>query len=86
MQTMTVCVKRNGLGHPRFGFAVGKRVGNSPVRSLVKRRLRELFRHLRPELKGVDVMVLARPPAADAAVVSLGAELRQSLTRLGVLT
>ena len=38
-------VRANGeVAQPRFGFAVGKRVGNAVVRNRVKRRLRDVVR------------------------------------------
>lgn len=55
----------NGLGHPRMGLAVGKRVGNAVVRNGMKRRLREAFRVVRADLvaEGVslDLVLGVRP-------------------------
>lgn len=74
-----MCVIPNELGHPRFGFAVSRKVGNAVVRNKVKRRLREVFRHARPLVDGVDVMVLARPEAARATLVELDRAFREAL-------
>jgi ribonuclease P protein component len=39
-----VSMRPNGLPHCRLGITVGKRVGSSVVRNLLKRRVREFFR------------------------------------------
>ena len=55
---------------PRFGFAVGKRVGNAVVRNRVKRRLRDVVR--RSGARGqTDVVVIARPQARTASFADL---------------
>jgi ribonuclease P protein component len=66
----------------RIGFAISKRVGDAVRRNLVKRRLRE---HIRRALwkiaPGWDMIIGARPGAAQADSATLGAETRDLLTR-----
>lgn len=69
----------------RAGFAVGKRVGGAVVRNLVKRRLREIVRRAQGSLApGWDVILNARPPAAEATYAELEAETRDLLARAGL--
>lgn len=56
----------NGLPQNRYGFAIGKRVGNAVTRNLVRRRLREIMRAL-PLAAGYDIVVTARTEAATAS-------------------
>jgi ribonuclease P protein component len=68
------------VGHPpRVGFVVSKAVGGSVVRNRTKRRLRALVApRLGSAPAGIDVVVRANPPAADATFD----ELRDSLNPL----
>jgi ribonuclease P protein component len=51
----------NGLDHNRYGFAVGRRVGNAVARNRVKRWMREAIRPRHPEMKqGFDIILIAR--------------------------
>lgn len=77
-----MCRRENDLGHARFGFAVSRRVGNAVVRNRVKRRLRDVFRHLHSDAPSWDIMVLARPAAATASRETLDEEVRAALKRL----
>lgn len=62
----SIRVRRNGLGHVRYGMAVSRRVGGAVVRNRVRRRLRELMRALPPD-GGFDVLVSANPRIVGAS-------------------
>ncbi len=70
----------------RIGFSISKRVGDAVRRNLVKRRLRE---HLRRALwniaPGWDMIITARPGAAQADSETLRAETLDLLTRARLL-
>lgn len=59
---LTVFALPNGLGRPRLGLSVGRRVGGAVRRNAVKRRLREAFRHEKAAFPhGYDLVVSVRP-------------------------
>jgi ribonuclease P protein component len=60
----------------RLGITVSRKVGGAVVRNHVKRRIREWFRAERGSLgRGVDWVVIARPPAASLPRSEAEAEL-----------
>ncbi|WP_138757161.1 ribonuclease P protein component [Modestobacter altitudinis] len=68
---------------PRAGFVVGRTVGNSVCRHRVTRQLRHLLGaqlHRLPPT--ADLVVRARPEAADAGSAVLGRDLDAGLDRL----
>jgi ribonuclease P protein component len=68
---------------PRAGFVVGKAVGNSVVRHRVTRRLRAaVLQELHRLPAGADLVVRARPEAADAPFERLHADLTSGLDRV----
>ena len=72
------------LSGTRFGFSVGKRLGGAVTRNLVKRRLREIVRQMEAR-EGFDVVIIARPAAAEASFQDLESVLRDALSRAGLL-
>jgi ribonuclease P protein component len=58
----------DGADEPRLGLAVPKANGTAVVRNRVKRRLREAWRSLLPEVQtGRDYVLVVRPGLAEAA-------------------
>ena len=67
----------------RLGIIVSKKVGNAVVRNKVKRRLREGFRTLpKSNFPDLDVVVIARHRASNAATEDLIKSLRSGLHRI----
>ena len=66
------------LEHGRVGLTVSKKVGNSPVRSRVKRVLREWYRLHRHELDAPwDLVVIARNGAGELGLHDVEEELSE---------
>lgn len=54
-------------GDVRLGIAVPKKIGNAVTRNRIKRRLREAWRELLPQVPGgADYVLLVRAPLAEA--------------------
>src|SRR3712207_4168877 len=71
------------IGGPRAGFVVGRAVGNSVVRHRVTRRLRAVVRDELHRLPAsADLVVRARPEAAEASSDVLRRDLGAGLDRL----
>ena len=72
-----VLIAAAGDGQPaRLGLALAKRrIARAVDRNRIKRVLRESFRHARPELGSVDVVVLARSRTAAMDNKALFAQL-----------
>ena len=72
------CLRTDGAT-TRIGFSTPKSLGGAVQRNRVRRRLRELVREHYGEFRtGWDLLVIARPPAAQASF----ADLREALTNV----
>jgi ribonuclease P protein component len=70
-------------GSGRLGVTVSKKVGGAVLRNRVKRWIRDCYRRRRPEFPaGLDLVVVARPPAAGADHKAVCAELASLARRL----
>ena len=79
---LLVFARPNGLGHPRLGTSVSRKVGNAVRRHAIKRRLREAFRLGQHDLPaGLDLLVVVRPHD-PAAAVDYGGLLRSLASEL----
>ena len=81
---LVLAVRRNGLDVTRFGFSVGKRVGNAVARNRVKRRLREAAR-LSGVPDGWDMVFIARRGAELADYKTLDSCMKELFRRAKVL-
>lgn len=58
----TILARANEYGRPRLGLAISrKHVKRAVGRNLIKRQIRESFRHHQAIIGGFDIVVLARP-------------------------
>ncbi len=74
----------NQFGTPRLGLSVSRKVGNAVTRNAVRRRLREVFHTAFSEIPGNwDLVVSARPAAAEASLRELREEFARALGKLG---
>lgn len=71
----------------RIGLITSRRVGGAVVRNRVRRRLREIVRAARPQLKsGVWLALIARQAAAQASFQALRDEWTQLAQRGSILS
>lgn len=71
---------------PVVGFTVSRAVGNAVVRNRVKRRIRDAYHHVLPELpRGFTAIFVARKSAADADFAQIERAVRAVLTKAGLL-
>jgi len=83
-ETLVLRSLTTSLPVARVGFAVGKRVGGAVVRNRVKRRLRAAVAAT-ALIPGRDIVVIARPPAAQRDYAALAAGLHSLLERARLL-
>jgi ribonuclease P protein component len=82
---VVLCVLPNDLPRTRIGFSVSKRVGGAVVRNRVRRRLREIVRlRLSTVASGWDVVLIARPPIAQAEFRQIEAAVERLLQQAGL--
>jgi ribonuclease P protein component len=73
----------DGAGETRLGIVASKKVGNAVQRNRAKRLVREVFRRHRAALPpGLDLVVIARPRAAELTLAAADAELARAFARL----
>jgi len=80
-------LRLHGETASRIGLITSRRVGGAVVRNRVRRRLREIVRSARPELKaGLWLALIARQGAARASFQALRDEWLQLAQRSAILS
>ena len=84
--TLVVYSRRNNSGGNRVGFTVTTRLGHAVVRNRIRRRLREIYRLHREELRpGTDMVVVARGRSVGAAYRELERDFLAGCRKLSIL-
>jgi ribonuclease P protein component len=79
-------LKDSNTKRARIGLITSKRVGGAVDRNRTRRRLREMIRAILPSIApGLDVVVVAKSPAASASFDELRAEWLILARRLSIL-
>lgn len=79
----SVHVLPSAVDSTRLGLSVSKKVGGAVTRNKVRRRLKEIFRSSASTFPdGADLVISARPAAAEASFEELNDEFIKSLNRL----
>lgn len=74
-----------GKAPNRVGIITSRKVGNAVHRNRARRHIREIMRHLLPQLKpGAWIVIVCKPRASDADQCVLREELEKLLQRGGV--
>jgi ribonuclease P protein component len=77
-------LKAQGTESARVGIVTSRRVGGAVQRNGVRRRIREIVRHARPQLaSGLWMVVIAKHPAATAEYSELRDEWAQLARKAG---
>ncbi len=70
----------------RFGVSASKKVGNAVVRNRIRRRVKEVVRHMEEKVSArVDIVLIVRKPAIDLAPDELKRSLLHVFKRAGLL-
>ncbi len=85
MPGFVLLVRPRGDGDSAIGvgFTVTKKIGNAVIRNRMKRRFRELARHLLPQagVAGADHVLIGRAGGVERDYATLDSELRKALAK-----
>lgn len=83
---LVMIYNKSKTGMVKVGFSVSKKIGNSVQRNRIKRRLREAFRPLIPEITpGYDIIFIAREAVTEAEFASIGRSMYGMLRKASLL-
>ena len=82
---LVLYILENGTAGKRLGISVSKRIGNSVVRSRVKRIIKEAFRLQEANLKpGFDYVWIARGPSKTKKSTQIETSIQHLARRMNV--
>lgn len=74
--------KESSFDHPRFGIAVGKKVGNAVIRNKLKRQYRMLITNNKKLFSNnQDYIIIVKRSSLDTSFSNLNLELRRTLEK-----
>lgn len=82
---MALKVLRRRFGDIRVGFTVGKKTGKAVTRNKIRRRMKEAFRVISPELEGsAHIVFIARAAISEAHYSDILRDMDYLLKRVGL--
>lgn len=83
--TLVMYAIKGRQGQIRLGITAGKKLGGAVERNRAKRRLRELFRLMQPDIKpNIDICIVARGRVLNAASDKLFRDFKSALEELSL--
>lgn len=77
----------NEVGHNRYGFVTGKRLGNAVIRNRVRRLLQASIRALHPRLRvSYDLVIVAHPAAVGQPLTAIQRTVIELMSQADLLT